>query len=728
MSGADVEVEALSAPEEAASRLEVERTGNLQLVLLEYSRPIEALDMREGALKAETGGAPIPAADKTWISNVDDGASEWEAADELPGPLADFRFEAVTIQACLEGGGCLVDDPGAGKPTCRVPCPTPTPVDPPAPPEPPVLTPCPDRWVTTNGPLAETCSPYPMARTPSTCPLGRVQRLGASACEPLGAACPLDDFADGLPPSAVFVLAGAAAPGDGTRAAPYPSLATAVAMAPNGATIAVGKGRYTETSFNIDRAVRIVGACAEETILDVAGAASAFTITGSGVSLEELTIDASSGIFVETTGDATLVGIALDGFTSGVYVQGGAATIRGLQTDGMSQALRVFDGGTVTASDVSILDSVIGVQVWNGSSMSLEDVVIDDTTNAIDVVSSSSITVARGMVSRYNSVALRVDASTTDIEDFVIRDAGSAAGFGISAFGGSTLEADRVWIESVRTVAITAGTDATASFRDLVIHDTRPQTSTQGFGDAIRADEGATIRVERGAISESNTLAVLASNARSAVFLTDVDIADTLGRQSDGEGGNTLLAVESGEIIVERVRVARSRGFGAIVDMLGVMRGTDLEIVDTMPRNANGAFGRAIEVSEGGSVSLTRLRASRNLSSAIFVLDGGSDFTARHVRLEQTRESGCAEFSCQTATADGIVVQLGGRVDMEVFEVVDNDAFGLRVSTGDIRFADGRVAGNMVGVQVTALELDFEKLGVGVVIEDNVVPFTTFAE
>jgi len=116
--------------------------------------------------------------------------------------------------------------------------------------------------------------------------MGEAHFPGEPGCRPIGDPCPAGDYATTLPSGdrIIYVLAGAAAGGDGTIGAPFATLSEVSWFSVNaGTTVALGKGTY-EGTLPLRAGARVVGACAAKTLLtDVPSLIQAvITVTSAG--------------------------------------------------------------------------------------------------------------------------------------------------------------------------------------------------------------------------------------------------------------------------------------------------------------------------------------------------------------------------------------------------------------------------------------------------------------
>lgn len=699
---------------------------NVTLYVLQYDAPLTMLDIEEGALERIRDNntpsqflAPAILQHQRVVRGRDVGA--WEELDSFPDIVAGFRFKRTTAADCLVRGGCYVGERTANgaAPLCVTPCPEPTAPEPPVPPEPPRMI-CPDGWSkgAARGPDdVDVCEPYRGTRVADDCPLGQQHLPGTDGCAPMGTACPTGTFGD-APPDAVFVQPGAVG-GNGTSVSPYGLLADALAAAPDGATIALARGRFSERAI-LDRPVTLRGACIEDSVVD--GPGTTFTITSTAVAIENLRIEGTRGVEVQS-GLLRLDGVVFAPRTSyAMSVDGGEVQGARVHLGGTAFGLYVR-GGVVNLADVTAVEPQGVPLTVIGGSLTLTRFLFDTVANSALAASGGTTRLARGMVRAYAYSAVSAsNGAEIVLEDVVVRE---SVGDGVGAMfvtSNARVEGERVFIERAQGAAIGAA-GGHVTLTDSVVRETRSWQSTGEYGHGADAASGGTLRFERTVFWEMHGTGILAFREGSRADLVDVVVAEVRGFESNGDLGVAIRAVEGGEITVERVKVPRAHGFGIVSFRGSSVTGTDMHILDTLPRDLNGAFGRGAEIEDGSMLHLTRAVFENGRSVAVYALDPGTDVQLYDVRMSGYSESECVGFSCNVGLADGLSVILSARAHMERFEIVDNDQYGVRISNDPrLTLSDGLIARNAVGIQSVSPSFDLQAVADRVRVVNNAEP------
>lgn len=407
---------------------------------------------------------------------------------------------------------------------------------------------------------------------PPVCPAGKMAIPGDAACREI-AACPSGKWpaVDG---ARVFVDAAASA-GDGTEAAPFPTIKEALAAAP-GATIVVTDGKY-EADLSITRATKIVGRCpsAVELVglgtftidaksdLELSNIAVSGVGVGVGVIRARVVLDR---VWIHDTGDRALDVEDLEGSAElivrdslierateiGAFAEGSKLTLErtvvrgtkkptsGTHAQGVLARAGAKSGapGTLTMRRSLVEDNIVfGVNVID-SAGALEDTVVRKTA-ATSASPAAGLTVQKVSGKTAPTIALRrvlfeghagigvdISEATGTLEDVAVLASGGAQGTGYF-FVKSTLDATRLTAEqlvgnglSIRssTVTLTSG-----RFRDI----RQGEAGTNGAGIVVESDAGPNSDVKLGDILVERTHAAGILVFGSTAEMHDVTVRAT---------------------------------------------------------------------------------------------------------------------------------------------------------------------------------------------------------
>lgn len=456
----------------------------------------------------------------------------------------------------------------------------------------PALTPCPAGWIErAAGGLGDltVCEPW---AGEEDCLAGELQYPGGP-CVAVGSACPIEGepghpYPPDLPSGGalLFVRAGAAAGGDGSRGAPFGTIAEAVAAAAAGATIVLAEGTYPEV-VTLPANVALRGACARGARIEpdaTTSAASAVVVTGPNVELANLTVASPvRGIVVEpgaslratdvdlaravgcgihVRGDASLA-------TERVIVQGvtpGTEQCTGLGVWGVDQARLSLERTFITNCAAAGL--VAGEKVGDSVSVTLRSVLIGRGDLHVPIVCGFCSLDAEGLVlERAKGIAILAAAADVRVRDFVVRDITSGAtneiGWGMYS-AGSRVQLSRGRVERTREMAVGAfgGGISSLDVADLVVRDTHSRDLDGRGGRALVVDGVSTANVARVLFEDNREIALAAYRAGTTVAVTDATIRRTLPNACEADGcpggGIGIGAYDGASIAIERFVVEES--------------------------------------------------------------------------------------------------------------------------------------------------------------------------
>lgn len=584
-------------------------------------------------------------------------------------------FVLILATGCGGGGGGDATPPDAGDDLDATVSTAPTPPAAPAAPALPALAPCPPGWreVAAGGPGGvATCDPWPEGG-PLDCDPGEAHFPGEPGCTPVGAACPAGDWPEGLPAARPVrhVRAGAPPGGDGSAAAPYATIAEALAPPlPAGLIVAIAKGDYDEAVV-LPGDVALWGACAAATRVASSTATTAsgtVHVVGHGAAIVNLRLGGERpGLTVVGAGGVvTLDGVVIDGARGAAVMVGGGGVLQGSTlavrdtrglADGRFGRGVEFAGGAQATIERAVFERQreVGLIVFDAATkVTLRDVAIRDTDaeagdgsggRGLQVQEGAQVLVERAALERNRELAVvAFDPGTrVTLRDAVIRDTRPQAsddrrGRSIEASLGAEVVVERATLarnHEVAAFAVYAGSSIV--LRDVVVRDIWPDAATHMGGRAIQAQAGARATVERALFERTHEVAVIAGHPSTTMTLADVTIRDTQARPVDGGWGRGLQVALGAQVLVERAVFERNRDLAVAVahtDTILTMR--DVVIQDTLPSAVGDVNGRGLQASEGAQVTLERARLARNRDLALLAGHGGTSVTLRDVTIEDT--------------------------------------------------------------------------------------------
>ncbi|MEM1415006.1 MAG: right-handed parallel beta-helix repeat-containing protein [Myxococcota bacterium] len=476
--------------------------------------------------------------------------------------------------------------------------------------------------------------------------------------------------------------------GDGSLAAPYPSLASALdAAPPSGTTLLLAAGTYV-----VDRAWRrglsVRGRCAGLTSLVAQEGATRRAVIDAaegeeGFALEDVTLGPAAVGGVALWGEGGLVtlrGVRITATTDrGLFVTHGAQADAtdlviddtgapggppNVDTQGLGRGLEVAGGAMLDARRV-LLDRNRrqgAIVQGEGSRLTLEDATIANTRSrqhdglfGEGVLASvgGRLVLRRTLLTRNRFRGLRVRSGSLDVpvgtagtaEHLVVRGTELSEEWGISSdpyplgiesIGpGASLSVEWSLIDRNRANGMGVATGAALSVADAVIRDVVP-TAGAPFGNfgALVSGRG-TLTFERVLTERHFNSGVLVEEEGRAT-LVDVAVREMLGR--DGIAGHGIAVQSGGRLSLERGLIADCLDYGvsAITDGVAELRDLVVTGVRGRPPDEDGNFaGAGLVTGRGGALTLERGFLFANRGYGVATIDGS--VTLGDVRVEDTR-------------------------------------------------------------------------------------------
>ncbi len=585
----------------------------------------------------------------------------------------------------------------------------PPPLDAPASPAPPRITPCPDGWreaADPGLPDISVCDPWP-ATGPQDCAVDEAHFPGEADCRRVGTPCPAGDWADDLPAAGtvLFVLAGAGGGGDGSRAAPFSTLAEAIAAAPSGAVVALSKGTFDEVT-SVTRPITVWGACTQETIVasSIPHATAATVTLRAGATLRNLRVSgARRGVNVAGNDDAaTLDSVVVHGAAGfGVFVYGAGSlvgrdlVIRATAGDAIGAfgyGLSVQEGGRVEIDRGALVGNRgIGMNLLGAATQVVaRDVAIGGTLPrenddrfgyGVQLSDGAAATLERAAIfANRGSGVILFDAGTTFVaRDATIRDTQALEndglrGVGLELDGGVHAELERTTIAGNRDLGLGAfGAGAELVATDVVVTDTRAQLADDTNGYALNLNEGARVTLTRAVFARNTATGILAAGVGTSLVATDLDVSDTEPRLNDSSSGTGLQARGGASIELVRTALRRNHTAGVAVNEPGTtLVSTDLTVEDTQSRSSDGWGGYSLLLITGASAGLSRALFARGRSVGAFVEGSGTTLTASDLQIIDT-----GSRTSDGTRGDGLQITAGATADLTRVRIVRARAHGV---------------------------------------------------
>ncbi len=535
---------------------------------------------------------------------------------------------------------------------------------------------------------------------PADCPAGQMQSPGATGCEDIGTACPADGWAPDLPTdgTVVYVRAGATG-GDGTRANPFGSIWDGLAAA-SGGVVALAAGHYDEAVY-LDDGATLWGACVRDTVLTTTAPLDVPTllIRGAGGGLRNITIGEADKLGVHVLeGTGVLENVEIhDAQGFGLLVsygelQGHRIAVRDMRSDpmtGLGRGLQVEYGANAMI-DGLVIERVIATGIWIGN----------EGTRA-------SLT----------------DVSVRDVSPYEETARAGRFGRGLEMSEGAEVTVERAFIGHVHEVgAGVEGTAAVLHLRDARIEDVQSRMVDQLSGRSLSSQLGGRLELERVSVARSRVCGASAHGPDAQISFADVVIDGVSGADLDGSSSRAIEAFEASELTGARVAVVDGGGFGLLIGDEGSQATLeDLVFQGLAGDGASGAWGHGVHAQTGASVELDRVRVQRAHGFGALATSRAT-LTVNDLRVDQIDPWTCAEDGCTDGAsfAHGAAAYTGATLRLSAFDIRGAALCGLYVGEGaDADASTGVVGSCEIGACVAEPSFDTGRISDGVQYVDN---------
>lgn len=631
---------------------------------------------------------------------------------------------------------------------------------------------CPTGW--TEEPLPDgghQCDPWPASGRETCADAFSMHVPGAPGCEPVGAVCPTDRWpADAGDAGTWYVEAGGA--GDGSRDAPFGTIADALAASAPLDTIVVGAGTWSGRVVPTHDVV-IRGLCPSLTTLTARtpdSEAGVVAVDGLQVTLRDLRIgDASTPAVVARGGAAVaLEGVVIERVGNhGVSISDSAFNVHDTNLVGTRPAAGGLNGDGVFATGASdvVLERVsLSGHSRTGVWAEGESVVSAYDTAVFDIAPEPAFS-SRG-------AAFRV-YGTRGVNAFANVSIDHVHEYGIGKGDGASVDAQDLWIQHVANAtptssgygglagsgpgAITcagvviddvpyAGLRQTNYYRsvgplsceDVVVRNVRAWSYEARSGVGVRADLGPDVHLARVLVEDTDTDGVVVGTNAPA------DVSDVLVRRSARMGWGAGVVVGIGaEATVERVRVEDAADVGVQVAGAALATLSDVSVggaagVGLSARDAELVLSRALVRDAAGAGVQVALSGSYLLEDVV-VRDTRADALFGEgvsLRFQDDEELPTwvtlSRVALENGTGGGLT---GGRADLVATDLTISSVAplagtgqlgtGLALAGGTLSLTRARIAGvHDAGIWFGSGALDLTDVAVSGVAPQDCVATT----
>jgi len=619
------------------------------------------------------------------------------------------------------------------------------------------LTPCPEGWREVSDSDVATCDPYPAAG-PSECTVGEAHFPGEPGCRAIGDPCPASDYAAGLDAASVIIYVDPAASpgGDGSRSAPFASLAEVPwSTLTSGTTVALAKGTHTGVVLP-NPGVSVVGACVGETVLtgDPAPWAGNVTVRGVGepalvrnIAIRDVPSDGArvfaeqklrlEGVLVER---AAAFGVSALAEDAELVLED--VVVRDVEASDTLEGLGIYAayGARIEAARV-VVEGMRGIGVYGfdaGTTLRLEDVAVIDPRLPLDEgYGGAGISAAYGARVEGARVVVRdgydrglnvaYEGSEMALTDVLVtrtrfRDGGLDGALGVSVSWGARIELTRALIsDSDGSGLVMFGDPPEAVLVDTIIRGTT-EVEMMRYGSAIGISAGR-MEATRLLVEDSDRHAIFCSVAGTEAILTDALLRGGGARLSFG-----VYAHDGARLRASRLLVSDRAGVGLFASFGAELLLEDTVVQDTRAEGTPPIFGTGIQALFDARIEGSRLRVESSHEVGVLSFSG-SEVELRDTSILTVAARACAAGACPQGYG---AAAHSGSLRLTRFEVRDAETCGLMVAEApsvegvpSLDVASGVVSGSTIGACVQVDGYDLSRLTTDVEYSDNGVNLDT---
>jgi hypothetical protein len=455
---------------------------------------------------------------------------------------------------------------------------------------------------------------------------------------------------------------------DGTREAPFASLAGALEVVEEGGRIALAAGEYTD-GIAFTQSTSIVGRCSSMvSITGLKPSLSGFNAViqvraGSESTLRDLTVSGEGvGINVVQKSSVTLERVIISNTVGGGLVVVGSETVvtgsdvhitgaHPSEDTTYAIAVKVEDGASVTLSRAAITKTTgYGLRLMDpGTTFVGHELAVTQTLpmtsgtigRGVRLSDGASMELTQSVFAKSQGLGMSVyyENSTVTIRDSVIANQPEGDGsFGMEIGEGASVTLERVALRNNGTLGLmVSGAGTSVTLDSCAISDTIPTASGEG-GAGIYLKEGASMLLNSSSVAGNQDFGLYSTGAGTSLELTDSVVEqNTASLKSSGAWSAWGVASVEGALSIKRSALLSNEGFGVFAHEAG----TTVEVLDSVIAHTNmmpdGTFGHGIHVWGGVEMNLERVAIVDNQHMGIFAARANTKATARSVLVSDTR-------------------------------------------------------------------------------------------
>ena len=356
--------------------------------------------------------------------------------------------------------------------------------------------------------------------------------------------------------------------------------------------------------------------------------------------------------------DETVISATSGPAQATVTVMGTDTTIRNIQIGGNKTGISVNGSGrAIHLQDVLIQGAqTVGLDLTNNAMATGSSVVIRDTRSdstgdfgrGIDIRYGAQLQLTRVVLERNHNAGIAAYwwGTSVNISDALIRDTRPEPstddyGEGIAIWDYAQITGQRLVITGNYQAGILLSSGASGTFDDLIIRDTSSTFSGAGmgvFGWGISAQNGSSLDIHRILLEDNHEANIYIRDPGTSAALRDVVSHRALPRPSDQRHGNGLGVENDAQASVTRGLFSESHhvGISAQDDATELLL-TDVTVRDTSYSPASLAFGEGLLAQDGVHVTILRALFDGNEYMGILAYESETYLDMTDITVRNTK-------------------------------------------------------------------------------------------
>jgi hypothetical protein len=483
----------------------------------------------------------------------------------------------------------------------------------------------------------------------SACTGATREALGSATCAPIG------DCAAAFPPSNATLFVSPTGPVDATH---FHTLEGAAQMSRAGDVIAIDSGTYHE-SAQFDRAVTVVGRCAEKVILDGTGLPDPGLIVDAKLVASGLTLRKFSVAIQLSAGLELADSVLEDNTDAGIYSEGSAIVAKVSRS-----VIRNTAPGT--------LETAFGIDLALGTSLEISESALVGNQGAGIIVTPGS----------------KVAMTASVVKDNTL-DSQGAGGYGINGQGGDATITGSAFVGNADT-GIRAYKNGTFTVDRTVVRGTRPGSLGRGYG--MVASNGGKLTATNVVVAETEGVGVVSE--AGTLTITDGVVRAQKSNTKDKDFGDGAYVFNAGSLNLTRVAILDNARTGASVFDAKTEASFDHVLIAGGKPVPDGSMGLGIVSAFGAHATVDSTLILQNHHTGIYLFENATlDLTKSAIR-DTTPEL------AREPLGHGVLVTDSTHVVIRDSEIRRSAAVGVALANTPAVIANTVIADNAVGIHV----------------------------